>query len=201
MSREALSRLQKEYQTIVREPVSNAVAVPDPKNWLRWHYAIYGLEGPFEGGVYHGELLFPFNYPMGPPSIKMFTPNGRFIQNQKICTSMSDFHPESWTPIWNVGTIITGLISFMQDNERSTGCETTTRGQKVSLAKNSMKFNMSNPVFTSIFEDHLKFLEKFAYHEPEKTTENIPYQENKKNWKQIIAVLIVLYLISLAFTR
>ena len=202
MSREALSRLQKEFRGITKEPVPNAVTVPDPKNWLRWHYVIYGLEGPFAGGIYHGELLFPASYPMGPPSIKMFTPNGRFIQNHKICTSMSDFHPESWTPIWNVGTIITGLISFMQEDERSTGCEATTYSQKAYLAKSSMGFNMANPVFTNIFEDHIKFLEKFKFQEASQASEGIPVSPaSRKPWKAVLAFIILLYLLGQVFIR
>lgn len=95
MSRQSLSRLKKEYEAIQKESIPNAIAVPDPKNWLRWHYVIYGLDGAFTSGVYYGELKFPINYPMGPPSILMHTPNGRFIPDKKICTSMSDYHPES----------------------------------------------------------------------------------------------------------
>ena len=199
MSREALSRLQKEYKTILKEPISNAITVPDPKNWLRWHYVIYGLEGPFTGGIYHGELLFPSDYPMGPPSIKMFTPNGRFKQNHKICTSMSDFHPESWTPLWNVGTIITGLMSFMQDDEGSTGCEVTTYNQKVHLAKSSMTFNMANPVFTNIFEDHIKFLEKHKFHEVIQVIPLTP--PSRKPWKTILTLILILYILSQIFIR
>ena len=48
------------------------------------------------GGVYHGKLLFPAAYPFKPPSILMLTPNGRFAVNQRLCLSMSDYHPESW---------------------------------------------------------------------------------------------------------
>ena len=199
MSREALSRLQKEFQAIVKDPVPNAITVPDPKNWLRWHYVIYGLEGPFYGGIYHGELLFPANYPMGPPSIKMFTPNGRFIQNQKICTSMSDFHPESWTPIWNVGTIITGLISFMQDNERSAGCEITSYNQKVYYAKSSMAFNMADTVFTRIFDDQIKFLEKYNYQETIQVVPPTP--TSRKLWREALVLIILLHLLYKFFTR
>lgn len=178
MSREALSRLQKEYQAIQKESIPNAIAVPDPKNWLRWHYAIYGLEGAFQGGIYHGELKFPHNYPMGPPSIIMHTPNGRFIQDHKICTSMSDFHPESWSPIWKVSTIITGLISFMQDNERSTGCEVTSYAQKQYYAKNSMKFNKASTLFTNIFSDHLATFDKISQQSDENLVKKVEMSPN-----------------------
>ena len=39
---------------------------------------------------------FPPQYPFKPPSISLFTPNGRFQTNAKLCLSMTDFHPESW---------------------------------------------------------------------------------------------------------
>jgi ubiquitin-conjugating enzyme E2 J2 len=48
------------------------------------------------GGTYHGKLVFPSEYPYKPPSIMMLTPNGRFALNQRLCLSMSDFHPETW---------------------------------------------------------------------------------------------------------
>ena len=58
---------------------------------------------------------------MKPPAIKMITPNGRFVPNSRICLSISDFHPESWNPIWKAENIIVGLLSFMLSNETSVG--------------------------------------------------------------------------------
>ena len=37
---------------------------------------------------------------MKPPNIIFLTPNGRFATNQKICLSISAYHPESWNPAW-----------------------------------------------------------------------------------------------------
>jgi ubiquitin-conjugating enzyme E2 J2 len=85
------------------------------------------------GGWYHGVLRFPSEYPMKvrlprcslwfaadcrclpeqPPAVLMLTPSGRFEINKKICMSMSDFHPETWNPMWSVSTILVGLLSFM----------------------------------------------------------------------------------------
>lgn len=40
----------------------------------------YVLEGqddtPYEGGYYHGKIIFPPQYPFKPPSILMLTPSG-----------------------------------------------------------------------------------------------------------------------------
>ena len=99
------------------------MAVPDSKNIFEWHYVIYDLkDSPYEGGFYHGKLLFPPEYPMKPPGIMMITPSGRFKPNTRICLSISDFHPETWNPVWKTETILTALVSFMNSEENSTGC-------------------------------------------------------------------------------
>ena len=78
------------------------------------HYVIKGPENtPYDGGFYHGKLVFPREFPFQPPSIYMTTPNGRFKVNTKLCLSISDFHPDTWNPAWSVSTILIGLLSFM----------------------------------------------------------------------------------------
>ncbi|URE06008.1 ubiquitin-conjugating enzyme E2 [Musa troglodytarum] len=68
-------------------------------------FVLEGSEGtPFAGGYYYGKLKFQPDYPYKPPSISLITPNGRFATNKKICLSMSDYHPESWNPIWSVSS-------------------------------------------------------------------------------------------------
>ncbi|KAG6733135.1 hypothetical protein I3842_01G211400 [Carya illinoinensis] len=109
-----IKRLQKEYRALCKEPVSHVVARPSPNDILEWHYVLEGSEGtPFAGGYYYGKIKFPPEYPYKPPGISMTTPNGRFMTQKKICLSMSDFHPESWNPMWSVSSILTGLLSFM----------------------------------------------------------------------------------------
>src|SRR5690606_8866569 len=68
-----------------------------PSNVFEWHYVLLPPDGsPYYGGIYHGMLSFPSNFSFAPPGIRMFTPSGLFVPGQKICLSMSDFHPESW---------------------------------------------------------------------------------------------------------
>lgn len=110
----ATKRLRKEYLALQRNPVEHITAVPLESNILEWHYVIQGTGGTaYAGGFYHGYLKFPPEYPMKPPSVLMCTPNGRFKTNQRLCLSMSDFHPETWNPMWSVSSILTGLYSFM----------------------------------------------------------------------------------------
>ena len=104
------------------QELENFVACPDPKNIRDFYFCIFGLkECPYENGYYYGRLRFPKEYPHKPPAIEMITPNGRFETNKRLCMSMSDFHPESWNPLWGVSTIIVGLISFMITDDRTVG--------------------------------------------------------------------------------
>ena len=41
-------------------------------------------------------MAWQVDYPFKPPSLLMVTPNGRFETGQRLCLSMSDFHPETW---------------------------------------------------------------------------------------------------------
>jgi ubiquitin-conjugating enzyme E2 J2 len=74
----------------------------------------------------------------------MWTPNGRFQPNMRICTNFSDYHPELWIPSWTVSTIIVGLISFMNSDEITAGAIRTTDLQKRQLAATSLTYNFKN---------------------------------------------------------
>ncbi|KAG9443910.1 hypothetical protein H6P81_015250 [Aristolochia fimbriata] len=155
--RACVKRLQKEYRALCKEPVSNVVARPSPNDILEWHYVLEGSEGtPFSGGYYYGKIKFPPEYPYKPPGISMITPNGRFATQKKICLSMSDFHPETWNPMWSVSSILTGLLSFMMDNSPTTGSVSTTVEEKKRLAKASLGHNCKNPLFRKLFPEYVE---------------------------------------------
>eukprot|EP00744_Colponema_vietnamica_P005329 GILI01007813.1.p1 GENE.GILI01007813.1~~GILI01007813.1.p1 ORF type:complete len:217 (+),score=47.37 GILI01007813.1:268-918(+) len=149
-----LHRLKKEVALLERDPVPYILARPNPVNILEWHYVIWHLpDGPYEGGVYHGKLKFPVEFPYRPPSIMMLTPSGRFETNSRLCLSISDFHPETWNPLWTVGSILQGLLSFMQDTVRTTGSVESSLSEKRRLARSSMAFNMKDALFVSLFPE------------------------------------------------
>jgi hypothetical protein len=65
-----------------------------------------------QGGIFHGRILLPPEYPFKPPSFLMLSPTGRFETHTKICLSISSHHPEHWQPSWSVRTALTALIAF-----------------------------------------------------------------------------------------
>jgi len=152
MSKVAYDRLRKEFARLSKHPVEYIEATPLESNMLEWHYVITGPKGsPYEGGLYHGKLVFPPQYPYKPPSIQMLTPSGRFQTNTRICLSMSDFHPESWSPSWHVSNILTGLLSFMLENTPTVGSVESSDATKREHAARSLQYNLRNPTFRKLF--------------------------------------------------
>jgi ubiquitin-conjugating enzyme E2 J2 len=108
----------------------------------RWHYILTGPPNtPYEGGQYWGSLIFPPEYPFAPPAIRMHTPSGRFQPSTRLCLSISDFHPKSFNPAWEVSTILIGLLSFMTSDEMTTGSVSATEADRRYLAKQTRWWN------------------------------------------------------------
>merc|ERR1711904_253742 len=69
-----------------------------------------------------GKIICPSEYPAKAPKVIVQTTNGRFhTWNEGICLSISDYHPESWNPVWKVSQIVIGLTSFWQTSEDTYG--------------------------------------------------------------------------------
>jgi len=144
-----------------RDPVPYIVAEPLHANILQWHYVVKGPENsPYEGGYYHGKLVFPREFPFKPPSIYMITPSGRFVVNQRLCLSISDFHPDTWNPAWSVSTILTGLLSFMLEKSPTLGSIETSDYTKRQLAAQSGAFNLRDTTFSELFPDIVKEIQE-----------------------------------------
>lgn len=146
----SIKRLRKENLTLQSEPVPLAVARPIESNILEWRFLIKGSDD-YEGGYYHGKLIFPPQYPMKPPGIMFFTPSGRFEINKRVCLTISDFHPESWSPLWTVGSILTGIVSFMNSDEMTTGGLAASSKERKAFALASTAYNAKDHVYTELF--------------------------------------------------
>ncbi|KAI9673489.1 MAG: Ubiquitin-conjugating enzyme E2 6 [Caeruleum heppii] len=141
-TRAANKRLTREYQIIQKDPPPYIIAHPSEKNILEWHYILTGPpQTPYEHGQYWGTLLFPPEYPFAPPSIRMHTPSGRFQPSTRLCLSISDFHPKSFNPAWEVSTILIGLMSFMTSEEMTTGSVRATDHERRFAASRTRWWN------------------------------------------------------------
>ncbi|XP_073349267.1 ubiquitin-conjugating enzyme E2 J1 [Pagrus major] len=137
----AVKRLMKEAAEL-RDPTEHYHAQPLEDNLFEWHFSVRGPpDSDFDGGVYHGRIVLPPEYPMKPPSIILLTPNGRFEVGKKICLSISGHHPETWQPSWSIRTALIAIIGFMPTKgEGAIGSLDYTREERRALAKKSQDF-------------------------------------------------------------
>ena len=65
----ATKRLQRELKALHKNPLTHPkiIAQPNESNILEWHYVLEGPaddpKSPYQGGIYHGKLVFPKEYP------------------------------------------------------------------------------------------------------------------------------------------
>ncbi|XP_075993406.1 ubiquitin-conjugating enzyme E2 J1 [Genypterus blacodes] len=137
----AVKRLMKEAAEL-RDPTEHYHAQPLEDNLFEWHFSVRGPpDSDFDGGVYHGRIVLPPEYPMKPPSIILLTPNGRFEVGKKICLSISGHHPETWQPSWSIRTALIAIIGFMPTKgEGAIGSLDYTPEERKALAKKSQDF-------------------------------------------------------------
>lgn len=113
----AVKRILQEVKEMQSNPSDDFMSLPLEENIFEWQFAIRGpCDTEFEGGIYHGRIQLPSEYPFKPPSFMLLTPNGRFETQTKICLSISNHHPEHWQPSWSVRTALVALIAFMPTN-------------------------------------------------------------------------------------
>jgi len=137
----AVKRILREMRELAEDasPAYHAEAVEE--DIFEWHFAILGAEdSEFEGGIYHGRVLLPPEYPFKPPSFVLLTPSGRFETNTKICLSITQHHPEHWQPSWSVRTALTAVRAFMPSPaEGAVGSLDYTKEERRKLAERSRR--------------------------------------------------------------
>ena len=78
-----LRRIQSDIRELARNPSPMYSAAPFDDDMFQWHFTLRGPPATsFSGGLYHGKIMLPPEYPFKPPNILFKTPNGRFQVNQ-----------------------------------------------------------------------------------------------------------------------
>ena len=136
---------------------------PEETDFYKIHFIMPGPIGtPFEGGLYHGMIRLNNNHPHAAPNIHMITPNGRFMAesypipngSRGICTTTSSYHPESWTPVNNLDTVIKGFVSLMCDKyDGGIGGIASSDEEKKKLAKESIYHVKNEPIVFDLFPE------------------------------------------------
>ena len=85
----AVKRLMREAQELA-EPTYDYFAQPLSDNLFEWHFTVRGpADTEFDGGIYHGRIVLPPDYPMKPPNIIVLTVIMQFIPLKWFQTQMN----------------------------------------------------------------------------------------------------------------
>ena len=165
MSGSFFKRVNKEIQLYKKDNFSFPNLLLQPSDDLNiWYFVIYDLkETDYEGGIFLGKVILPEKYPFKAPEFIFLTENGRFELNKKICTSFSGFHPELYSPSWNILSMLTGLISFITDDQdtiesKGIGGITTTKEEKYKICQNSIDIIKNHSIVLTYFKNYFEIL-------------------------------------------
>ena len=117
------------------------VRLQPTENLLEWHFSFTGIESSqYDGGVYHGRIILPKDYPRKAPMIAVMTPNGRWEAGKPICLSATAYHQETWDPSWNLRTLVMALRGHMMTYPREIGGIHSSAEKKLLLADASRHY-------------------------------------------------------------
>jgi len=153
----SLRRIQADIRELALEPSDRYHAAPLEDDMFEWHFTIKGpKKTEFEGGLYHGRILLPPEYPFKPPHIVFLTPSGRFETHTKVCLSFTAYHQELWQPAWGIRLILEALISFLPTPaDGAIGALDWSKEERMRLAKKSRSFvcDKCGPIVNLIPDD------------------------------------------------
>ncbi|CAM9546242.1 unnamed protein product [Choristocarpus tenellus] len=151
----SLRRIMSEWKTVQAEGLAmgegeNSVAGNSTEtfrlkpvgNMFEWHFTFLGAKGSlFEGGLYHGSIILPPDYPLSGPSVRLLNKNQRFKVGARICLSASEYHQETWQPSWTVSSLVAALVAHMTEPAAEIGAvQIATPSQKRLAALRSRSF-------------------------------------------------------------
>ncbi|KAI3660209.1 hypothetical protein MP638_004483, partial [Amoeboaphelidium occidentale] len=142
----AVKRILGEIKELSNDTNTSYTAQPLEDNIFEWHFTLLGPpDTEFEGGIYHGRILLPAEYPFKPPSVIFLTPNGRFETNKKICLTITGHHPEYWQPAWGIRTAVLAIVSFFPTKaEGAVGGLDWSKEERKALALKSREWTCSS---------------------------------------------------------
>ena len=160
ISKLTLKRLQGDFKLLKKDPHEYFEAYPDDKDVLIWYFIVKGPDfSDFKDGYYLGKIMHNPEYPLKAPDFMILTPNGRFIEDKKICLSNSSYHSSEWSAMWNIKAILTGFLSIMlDDNENGISHIHISKEERQILAKKSIEYNKQH--FPDIIKKFTRFLDE-----------------------------------------
>jgi len=97
------------------EPTDEYSAHPLEDNLFEWHFTMRGPQASeFDGGIYHGRILLPTEYPMKPPNIILLT-----VRNNKCNLTVILHNIINCVAKWSMGNKQKNMLKHFQSSSRN----------------------------------------------------------------------------------
>jgi ubiquitin-conjugating enzyme E2 J2 len=144
------NRLINDIKSLHESPIENMNVYISDDDMLTWNCLIIGCKGTcYEGGEYIAKMAMDNKYPMTAPEYYVYTPNGRYKTDTKICLSNSKFHKSDWNPGWNIQLMMRGWQSNMVEEDDGTSIghikhDSKSDSERKKLAAQSIEWNQKH---------------------------------------------------------
>ena len=111
----SLKRIKCEIQDAETNPLPNISTTYLKEDMYKWKASILGPEGsPYEGGLFHLNIVIPNNYPFYPPKIMFETKvyHCNIGIGGDICL---DLLKEKWSPALTISKVLLCICSLLDD--------------------------------------------------------------------------------------
>jgi len=115
----SLQRLMHDYKEIKNQkiPIPGVSAIPLDDNIYEWHGNVKAIaDNPYKGAVLHFKLVFPYDYPLSPPTVYLLN-NGlshpNVMPDKRICLDMFEKKQGSYTG-WKSGYTVLSILLQLQ---------------------------------------------------------------------------------------
>lgn len=108
-------RLRTEYAELQKNNSPSCSASPSDDNFYRWDGVIYGPEDtPYQGGVFHLDIIIPEEYPFKPPKITFLTKiyHCNINSSGNICL---DILKNNWSPALTISKVLLSISSLLAE--------------------------------------------------------------------------------------
>lgn len=157
-----LSILKKQLSAALKtQDHPHLLLATDDDDVSKWYFLISGLPQPFGGGEYIMQIFAKEGYPVQPPEVHFQTPNGVFMMNTDICTSIGKYHKDAvsrdgasgWRPAMGImgfaQEMLNGLLNHAEMH--GIGIQVEPERNIMAKARASRAVNSTHPM-SDIFE-------------------------------------------------
>jgi len=153
-------RILKEINDIQKNPMENIIISISENSIYDIYFLMKFYDYPYNNLYLFGKLKLSEKYPYAPSDFIVFTENGRFEIEKKICTNSSSYHQESFNVTYNIRNLLISLYSFIYEESSGIGSINCSDEKRFEYSNKSLEFNKNIKLFNELFLERISEFNK-----------------------------------------